>query len=107
MLADGLSITQVVIPVDKAPVEFFERGAPHHEDGERQKQCQRNFTWGIVNLDPDRPFLSPCEPRGNPFLRRKGDMPLCMELEKETPANHVLGGSIGLCPIPEAAKLLR
>lgn len=107
MLADGLAITKVVIPVDKALVESFQGSAPHHEDGQRQKLIEGNVARGIIDLDPVRPCLAPLKPRGYPLLWRKGNMAFPMELQQETPADHVPGGSIGLRPVPETAEFLR
>jgi len=104
---DGLPPAQVMMFVKKAPVQFFQRSAADHEDGQGQEFSEGGFQRRIVDLDPDNAFLTPGKPCGDPLLRRKGDMAFGVKLQKKTPAQHVSGGPVGLGPVPETAEFLR
>jgi len=107
VFADGSGKAEVVVSLYQPLVEFFQGGASHHTDGQRGKPGEGNLTGGIVDLDLRRWLSRSFKPRRDHPRWWKGDVSFRMELEQETPADHVAGCSIGLGPVPETAQLLR
>jgi hypothetical protein len=106
VLADRLAIAEVMVLLYKSLIEAFQRSAPYHEDGEWQKPIEGDFAGRIIDLDLVISFLAPLKPRGYSLLWGKGNTAFLMEPQKETPADHVFRGSIGLSPVPETTEFL-
>ena len=106
VLAHRLGIPQIVILVHETLVEALTRGAPDHAQIEGLEGYKRTRDRGYVNGNLRRSGFLRREPGKLPFLRRERDEPLSVELQHESPADHILRDPIRLGPVPLTAEFL-
>ncbi len=102
-----MAIAQVMIVLNETVEQFFCSGSPHLLEFKRF-YLREPTTHGAL-IEPYFPGLFTINKRigGCAFFRRQPDMSGPVQLEHQTPADHILKGAVGLDPVPGQAQFFR
>jgi len=103
MLADNLTVAEIVVLMDETVVEGLKVDMPYQRDSDGRKKGQFPRDGALIDGKNLSAFISAFVPAIG-FSRREDKMSHPFQGEKKLPAGHVFGGAVGLEPPPVPAQ---
>jgi hypothetical protein len=107
VLTDGPGIAKIVILMDETLIEPLSFGTADHAYVEGEKRREAPGDWCGIHGTRGWPGSFSHKPGELPLLGGKGNESLPIENKHQSPADHVLGRSVRLGPVPPTAEFLR
>ncbi len=105
VLSNRLSVSQVVVLLYEAVENLFQGASSHLPNRDGEKLSQRLFDGALVYFHSfRRTSVQEGIFRWNLFHRGKTNCAFALQIQKESPADHVLGLSVWLGPVPRDAQ---
>ncbi len=103
MLTDDLAVTEIMILMNEAVVEGFNRGMSYQRDIDVRKISKFSVDGVFIDRENLSAFVPPFIP-AIVFSRWEDKISHTFQGEENFPAGHVFGGAVGLEPSPVMAQ---